>query len=104
VQRSKLHGFWIEDVACRGDIRLLVHGDDVSMCMGHVTAREEEWVTCSTRRTFSSTFATRQPMPRDTPVIVYSADGLDSDRVVQSLRMRGSRAQSILGGLVEWRK
>jgi rhodanese-related sulfurtransferase len=43
-------------------------------------------------------------LPREVPVIVYSADGADSDRVVYSLWMRGSRAQSLLGGLVEWQK
>jgi rhodanese-related sulfurtransferase len=41
-------------------------------------------------------------LPRETPVTIYSADGSDSDRVVYSLWMRGSRAQSLLGGLAEW--
>jgi thiosulfate sulfurtransferase len=41
-------------------------------------------------------------LPREVPVIVYSADGADSDRVVYGLWMRGSRAQSLLGGLAEW--
>jgi thiosulfate sulfurtransferase len=45
-----------------------------------------------------------QTLPRDTPVIIYSDDGLDSDRVVQGLRARGSRAQSLLGGFAEWQK
>jgi thiosulfate sulfurtransferase len=43
-------------------------------------------------------------LPRATPVIVYSADGTDSDRVVYNLWMHGSRAQSLLGGLAEWQK
>jgi rhodanese-related sulfurtransferase len=43
-------------------------------------------------------------LPREVPVIVYSADGADSDRVVYALWMRGSRAQSLLGGLAEWQK
>lgn len=43
-------------------------------------------------------------LPRETPVIVYSADGADSDRVVYSLWMRGSRVKSLLGGLAEWQK
>jgi rhodanese-related sulfurtransferase len=41
-------------------------------------------------------------LPRETPVIVYSDDGSDSDRVVYSLWMRGNRALSLLGGLGEW--
>jgi rhodanese-related sulfurtransferase len=45
-----------------------------------------------------------ETLPRDTPVIIYSDDGLDSDRVVQGLRALGSRAQSLLGGFVEWQK
>jgi rhodanese-related sulfurtransferase len=43
-------------------------------------------------------------LPREVPVIVYSGDGADSDRVVYGLWMRGSRAQSLLGGLAEWQK
>ena len=43
-------------------------------------------------------------LPWSTPIIVYSADGSDSDRVVYSLWMGGSRAQSLLGGLAEWQK
>ncbi|MCX6100549.1 MAG: hypothetical protein NTV92_03855, partial [Candidatus Bipolaricaulota bacterium] len=43
-------------------------------------------------------------LPRATPVIVYSADGTDSDRVVYNLWMHGSRALSLLGGLAEWQK
>ncbi len=39
-----------------------------------------------------------------TPVVIYSQDGLDSDRLVYGLRTRGSRAQSLLGGLDEWTK
>jgi rhodanese-related sulfurtransferase len=41
-------------------------------------------------------------LPSDIDVILYSDDGSDSDRVVYSLWMRGSRAQSLLGGLAEW--
>jgi len=41
-------------------------------------------------------------LPREVPVIVYSADGADSDRLVYALWKRGSRAQSLLGGLAEW--
>lgn len=43
-------------------------------------------------------------IPRYTKVIVCGEDGSDSDRVVYSLWMRGSRAQSLLGGLAEWKK
>jgi thiosulfate sulfurtransferase len=43
-------------------------------------------------------------LPRATLVIVCSADGTDSDRVVYNLWMHGSRAQSLLGGLAEWQK
>jgi rhodanese-related sulfurtransferase len=43
-------------------------------------------------------------LPRETPVIVYSEDGTDSDRVVYSLWMHGSRVKSLLGGLIEWQK
>jgi rhodanese-related sulfurtransferase len=43
-------------------------------------------------------------LPREIPVIVYSGDGADSDRVVYGLWVRGSRAQSLLGGLAEWQK
>ena len=41
-------------------------------------------------------------LPRETPVIVYSADGADSERVAYDLWMRGARAQSLLGGLAMW--
>ena len=41
-------------------------------------------------------------LPRETPVIVYSEDGADSERVVHSLWMQGSRAKSLLGGLSMW--
>jgi rhodanese-related sulfurtransferase len=41
-------------------------------------------------------------LPSDIDVILYSDDGADSDRVVYSLWQRGSRAQSLLGGLAEW--
>jgi rhodanese-related sulfurtransferase len=43
-------------------------------------------------------------LPQETPIIVYSADGVDSDRVVYSLWMRGSRAKSLLGGIAEWQR
>lgn len=43
-----------------------------------------------------------EALPRETPVIVYSGDGVDSDRVVSGLWLRGSRAKSLLGGLDEW--
>ncbi len=45
-----------------------------------------------------------ETLPRWTPVVVYSADGVDSDRVIYSLWMHGSRAQSLLGGLAEWQR
>lgn len=43
-------------------------------------------------------------LPRETPVIVYSQDGTDSDRVVRDLWTQGSRARSLLGGLAQWRQ
>jgi rhodanese-related sulfurtransferase len=43
-------------------------------------------------------------LPRETPIIVYSEDGTDSERAVYSLWMLGSRAESLLGGLTEWEK
>lgn len=43
-------------------------------------------------------------LPRETPVIVYSEDGTDSDRVVRDLWTQGSRARSLLGGLALWRQ
>jgi len=52
----------------------------------------------------SSIQAFIETLPRSTPVVVYSDDGRDSDRVVESLWRRGSRAKSLLGGLAEWRK
>jgi thiosulfate sulfurtransferase len=45
-----------------------------------------------------------EALPRETPVIVYSEDGADSERVVYSLWMRGARAKSLLGGLAEWQE
>jgi thiosulfate sulfurtransferase len=45
-----------------------------------------------------------ETLPRSAPVFVYSEDGADSDRLVYSLWMRGSRARSLLGGLSEWTK
>jgi rhodanese-related sulfurtransferase len=45
-----------------------------------------------------------ETLPRETPVIVYSADGADSERVVYDLWMRGARAQSLLGGLAMWQE
>jgi len=41
-------------------------------------------------------------LPRETSVIVYSEDGADSERVVYSLWMQGSRAKSLLGGFAMW--
>ncbi len=38
------------------------------------------------------------------PVIVYSADGSDSDRIVSQLRTHASGARSLLGGFAEWQK
>ncbi len=43
-------------------------------------------------------------LPQETPVIVYSADGADSERVVYSLWMRDGRVKSLLGGFDEWRR
>jgi rhodanese-related sulfurtransferase len=43
-------------------------------------------------------------LPRETPVIVYSEDGADSERAVYTLSTQGSRAKSLLGGLAEWQK
>jgi thiosulfate sulfurtransferase len=43
-----------------------------------------------------------EALPRETPVIVYSEDGTDSERVVYSLWMEGSHAKSLLGGLAMW--
>jgi thiosulfate sulfurtransferase len=40
----------------------------------------------------------------ETPVVVYSADGIDSERVVHNLWLHGSRVMSLLGGLAEWQK
>ena len=45
-----------------------------------------------------------EALPRQTPVIVYCADGTQSDRVVYGLWMRGTSARSLLGGLAEWQK
>ena len=42
-------------------------------------------------------------LPSDIDVILYSDDGSASDRIVYGMWMRGSRAQSLLGGLAEWR-
>lgn len=52
----------------------------------------------------ASVGAFSESMPRSAQVIVYSEDGVDSDRVIYSLWMRGSRALSLLGGLAEWKK
>ncbi|MCX6094900.1 MAG: rhodanese-like domain-containing protein [Candidatus Bipolaricaulota bacterium] len=43
-------------------------------------------------------------LPRDTPVVIYSDDGSESDPVAESLQKGGRRAQSLLGGFIEWRK
>ena len=43
-------------------------------------------------------------LPGETPGIVYSEDGADSERAVAILWMHGSRARSLLGGLAEWQK
>jgi rhodanese-related sulfurtransferase len=43
-------------------------------------------------------------LEREIPVILYSEDGADSDRVTQVLRAQGSYPKSLLGGLAEWRK
>ena len=40
----------------------------------------------------------------DGDVILYSDDGSASDRIVYGMWQRGSRAQSLLGGLAEWQK
>ncbi len=45
-----------------------------------------------------------EALPRETPVIVYSEDGANSERVAYSLWTQSSRAKSLLGGLIEWRK
>ncbi len=45
-----------------------------------------------------------ETLPRETPVIVYSEDGADSEHVVYGLWMRGIRAQSLLGGFAEWQE
>jgi thiosulfate sulfurtransferase len=45
-----------------------------------------------------------ETLPRETPIIVYSEDGTDSESVVHDLWTRGSRAQSLLGGLALWRE
>jgi rhodanese-related sulfurtransferase len=45
-----------------------------------------------------------ESLSSETPVIVYSEDGADSDRVVYGLWIGGSRAKSLLGGLVEWQR
>jgi rhodanese-related sulfurtransferase len=45
-----------------------------------------------------------EALPRETPVIVYSGDGADSERAAYSLWTEGSRAKSLLGGLTEWQK
>jgi rhodanese-related sulfurtransferase len=42
-------------------------------------------------------------LPREIPVILYSEDGLDSDRVAYDLWTRGTYPRSLLGGLTEWR-
>lgn len=43
-------------------------------------------------------------LPRETPVIVTSEDGTDSDRIVESLQAQGIYAKSLLGGLAEWQR
>lgn len=45
-----------------------------------------------------------ETLPRETPIIVYSEDGVDSERLAYDLSMRGARAQSLLGGLAMWRQ
>jgi rhodanese-related sulfurtransferase len=44
-----------------------------------------------------------EALPREIPVILYSEDGVDSDRVAQDLWAQGSYPRSLLGGLAEWR-
>ncbi len=43
-------------------------------------------------------------LPRETPVIIASEDGMDSDRAAESLLAQGFYPKSLLGGLAEWRK
>jgi hypothetical protein len=50
----------------------------------------------------SSVAAFLGTLPSDIDVILYSDDGSASDRIVYGMWQRGSRAQSLLGGLAEW--
>jgi rhodanese-related sulfurtransferase len=43
-------------------------------------------------------------LPRDTPVVIYSDDGSESDPVAETLQKGGRRAQNLLGGFAEWQK
>jgi rhodanese-related sulfurtransferase len=45
-----------------------------------------------------------ETLPRATPIVIYSDDGSDSDRIAQSLQMSGRLATSLLGGFAEWQK
>jgi len=44
-----------------------------------------------------------ETLRKETPVMIYSADGTDSDRAASALSQRGIKATSLLGGLTEWR-
>jgi rhodanese-related sulfurtransferase len=45
-----------------------------------------------------------ETLRKETPIVVYSADGTDSDRAASALWQRGIKARSLLGGLAEWQK
>jgi rhodanese-related sulfurtransferase len=45
-----------------------------------------------------------EALPRETPVIIYCEDGVDSERIARDLWTRSGRAQSLLGGLALWRE